>query len=275
MSFINAVSISPDGRAWLEDSRAPIVLHVFEHACNLMSERREVLSVVTSQIGDGPFNLVIDEDVQFSKHLTADTSISVRADELALGDLTIATTAAPLWSPRPNWEALHARKDSIIDQLTALPLTAYQPALPSSLMSPLFMAVAAADLAAGSAAARGLAGRGVGLTPAGDDLILGALYAGWLIHPCETARAIAQEFSEAAATLTTSLSSAWLRSAGKGEASVVWHRLFDALVAADRVHVQKTLGDIQAVGETSGADALTGFLSVLHSACELRIPKIH
>jgi hypothetical protein len=290
MQTISTISISPDGRAWLENSRKPRVLHVFEHACNLINERREVLSVVTSQIGEGPFNLVIEDSVLFSDHLNVQSPISIRADQLNLGDLTVGMADAELWSARPDWEKLHARKDVILGQLMPNRIADYQAigldtrfatnahrysttANLQALISNLSAALAMANIPSALTLTSQLAGLGIGLTPAGDDVILGALYAGWLMHPCEVALVIAQKISEAASPLTTSLSAAWLRSAGKGEAGVLWHRLFRALIAADHARVEESLGEIRAVGETSGADALAGFLSVLSLNRELRISK--
>lgn len=60
MTFsVTALSLAPTVNDWRADSRQPRILHVFDHASNLINERGEVLSVVTPQIGNGPFNLVI------------------------------------------------------------------------------------------------------------------------------------------------------------------------------------------------------------------------
>jgi len=59
MQLINALSIAPDVNSWLANSRQLRILHIFDRACNLINERRKVLSIVTQQIGNGPFNLVI------------------------------------------------------------------------------------------------------------------------------------------------------------------------------------------------------------------------
>ncbi len=47
MNAINVLSLSRDGNDWLANSLRPRILHVFERACNLINERREVLSIVT------------------------------------------------------------------------------------------------------------------------------------------------------------------------------------------------------------------------------------
>lgn len=76
MPSINSLSLTPTVNAWLSISRHPRILHVFEHACNLINERREILSIVTQEIGDGPFNFVIEEDILFSGYLDLEAPIS-------------------------------------------------------------------------------------------------------------------------------------------------------------------------------------------------------
>src|SRR5215216_6945929 len=98
MRSINAHSGTQNVRDWLANSRHPRILHVFDHACNLINERREVLSIVTPQIGNGPFNLVVEDNVLFSEHLKLQFLISVFPNQLNLGDLSINTKNAKLWS---------------------------------------------------------------------------------------------------------------------------------------------------------------------------------
>jgi len=331
MQSIKALSLTSDVNAWLANSRHPRILHVFDHACNLTNERGEVLSIVTQEIGNGPFNLVVEDDVLFSEHLNTETKVFIRANEITLDGLTINIANTDIWNPRPDWERLHGKRDEILNQIMSLrasgskrsnphhreeiassprsryglrnersalldqrllattfpqlPLTNYQqhgldtpfatnaqgyPSTSSghrstttslqSLISNLAPALANADIATAKTIASQLAGLGSGLTPAGDDFIMGAIYAAWIIHPHEVAKALAKEITNTAAPLTTSLSAAWLGSAGRGEAGSLWHELFDALVVGDKIEIQKTMDNILAVGETSGADAMAGFI---------------
>jgi hypothetical protein len=281
----NALSLAPDVRRWLKISRHPRILHVFDQACNLINERGDVLSIVTLQIGNGPFNLVIEDDVFFSEHLHEQSSISIRGSQLLLGDLTINIADARLWSPRPDWETLHAKRDDILartlplralirakqsphesgtasPQITLLATTGFtnhqSPILEFS--NSLSASIIDADLSSSTAAARQLAGLGMGLTPSGDDFIMGAILAAWIIHPVGVAKVFAGEIADIAAPLTTSLSAAWLRSAGKGQAGVLWHEFFDALNSGTPAEIQLQIKKLLSVGETSGADALSGFL---------------
>ena len=130
--------------------------------------------------------------------------------------------------------------------------------------------LAAGDVRSAITLAGQLAGLGVGLTPTGDDFIMGALYAARIIHSPDIANHLAQAIANAAAPLTTSLSAAWLRSAGKGEAGILWHGLFDALLCSRCSQIQRSIDKILGVGATSGADALAGFLGTFITYVELQ-----
>jgi hypothetical protein len=301
----NAFSLAPDAMNWLVKTRQPRILHVFDRACNLINERREVLSIVTPEIGDGPFNLVVQDDVCFSGHLSLESKVTIISPtQLHLRDLTIYTSNANIWSPHPDWVRLHDHRDTIANQLMKLsvtndqvpglntgfvitrpysttfinpklPITNYGPS--NSLVSSLPSAFANVDISSAKEITSKLAGLGSGLTPAGDDFIVGAIYAAWIIHPLEVASVLTQATADIAAPLTTSLSAAWLKSAGQGEVGILWHQFFDALISAGRIanpaYLQEAIGNILSVGETSGADALAGFFGTMMAWAALPHPK--
>ena len=263
MRTIQALSFAPKVHEWMMKARHPRVLHVFEHACNLIDENRDVISIVNPRIGAGPFSCVVDPELFFPEHVDAQTPISVQANQIKLGNLLISTDGATQWNPRPNWEALHANREPILHLSIHLParslpvgLTNYQ-----SLISNLSSSFTSADLPTAKQTASNLAGLGIGLTPSGDDIIMGALYAAWIIHPPEIASVLASEVAETASALTTSLSAAWLKSAGRGEAGYLWHQFFESMLTGE--DIQSKIKNILAVGHTSGTDALTGFMGVL------------
>ncbi len=261
MPRINAVSSTSAVEDWLANSRHPRILHVFDNACNLINERRAILSTVVSQIGNGPFNLVVDDKVVFSEHLNAESPISIYDTRLKLGGLIINTTNAESWSPRPDWTRLHDYGDIILNRLLSSLTSLYQLQLPASLISDFISALIKQNRSSIKAYAAQLAGLGQGLTPSGDDFMMGAMYAAWIIHPPEVASVLAKEIAEIAAPLTTSLSAAWLGSAARGEAGILWHTFFDALTGHDAMELPITW--LLSVGETSGADALAGFFGVM------------
>ncbi|MBN1138849.1 MAG: DUF2877 domain-containing protein [Anaerolineae bacterium] len=116
------------------------------------------------------------------------------------------------------------------------------------------------------AGATALAGLGGGLTPAGDDFLVGAMLWAWLAHP--EPGAFCCTLAGMAAPLTTALSAAFLRAAAGGQCSAAWQSLL-AAVAGPRsggdaqtreVRLAQAAHRILACGASSGADALLGFL---------------
>lgn len=275
MNPITAISLTPTVRDWLANTRHPCILHVFDRACNLINERGEVLSIVTPEIGDGPFDLVITEGICFGENLSPKSPVSSSANQLTLGNFIIHTANAKLWNPSPDWDMLHATRNDIPNHLAQLPITNYSSPIlqfSNSLLSNLSSALATADIATAKTLASQLAGLGPGLTPSGDDLLMGALHAAWIIHPPEIASILAWEVAETAIPLTTSLSAAWLRSAGRGEAGILWHNFFDALISGNMSSIQNSMEKILATGETSGVDAMSGFIGVMTAYKEKELP---
>jgi hypothetical protein len=111
---------------------------------------------------------------------------------------------------------------------------------------------------------RRLTGLGIGLTPSGDDFLVGLMHWAWLGYP-EPGR-FCKIITETS-TQTTSLSSALLGAAARGECSEAWHDLLIALNGEKESGIETAVRAILAHGATSGADALTGFVwSGLQSA---------
>jgi len=261
---ISALSLTSNVVDWLSITRQPRIMHVFDHACNLINEHREVLSVVTSNIGNGPFNLVVDDGVLFSQYLDVESPVSIFEGRLKIGDLTIIMKDVKLWNPRPNWKNLHDRRGDVAQQLTQL--QNIQSPISTPPFSPSLLAsIAIADISASLTAAQKITGLGMGLTPSSDDFIVGAIYAAWIIHPVEVAGNLAREIADTVSGLTTSLSGAWIRSTIKGEVGILWHDFFASLIGGDESNIQLHMTRILSVGETSGADALLGFLGVFRN----------
>ena len=101
-----------------------------------------------------------------------------------------------------------------------------------------------------------LAGLGGGLTPAGDDFLVGAMLYAWLAHPAPGA--FCRILAETAAPRTNRLSAAFLRAASRGQCSAAWHALLAASAAGTPLN--EAVHGIVTYGATSGADALIGFL---------------
>ncbi|MBL8100343.1 MAG: DUF2877 domain-containing protein [Anaerolineales bacterium] len=265
MQKINTVSLTENVKNWLSNSNQPKILHIFDEVCNLINENREILSIVNAEVGNGPFNLVIEEPVLFTKHLDVESPILIEDKQIKIRDLIISFAYAQVWNPMPRWEKLRKNKDEIINRLSLLQIDNENEAI-LQFSNPLSLAIINADILTIKNISSKLAGLGMGLTPAGDDYLMGAMYAAWMIHLQEVAKKITEEIANVAIPLTTSLSGAWLRSAAKGEAGELWHEFFDALIEDQNIYMP--MSKILSVGETSGSDALMGFLSVVNSSLQ-------
>ena len=128
--------------------------------------------------------------------------------------------------------------------------------------SKLIRGIASADLTAASEAAGQLAGLGVGLTPAGDDFLMGAMLALWSSADPSQARRTCRALLDAAGPKTNRLSRAWMRAAADGEAAEAWHGLVQAVIQDEKEAVRRAGQRIIRQGHTSGADALTGYVVI-------------
>lgn len=292
MASLRALALAPAALAWLRTARSPRVLHVFDRACNLVDDAGEVLSLVTHERGMTPFGLMLEPGAAAPfAGLTAGSAVTAQPDSLEVGPLRIAWAEAATWQPRPDWGAVRAALSSPSQPLRDLESLLGGPiSLPPASLLELHSGAAlpapvrarvmagAADLTAGlhagdagQAAAGGkrLAGVGGGLTPAGDDFVVGVCLAAWAgLHGAGGPDLCAQVV-EAAAPLTTTLSAAYLRAAARGECAAVWHALFAALTQPEAVRqaaMQEAVGALLRVGHTSGADGLAGFLAYNQAA---------
>jgi hypothetical protein len=117
-----------------------------------------------------------------------------------------------------------------------------------------------ADLPAAGRAAADLAGLGSGLTPAGDDFLMGVMLALWSGADPARTRPACQALLSAAGPRTHRISRAWLRAAADGEAAEPWHALAQAMLGSRAAAVRRAADRILRQGHTSGADALTGYI---------------
>ena len=127
----------------------------------------------------------------------------------------------------------------------------------------LALRVAARDSDGTREAARELAGRGPGLTPVGDDVLVGALYALWAADlPDSDRERLCRAIVDGAAGRTTTLSTSWIRAAARGEAGRDWLPLIAALPTCSDTCTEAATIRILSTGHSSGAAALAGFLEV-------------
>lgn len=242
--------ITPRVQRWLRNVRRTRILHIFTGACNLVNDQNEVISLVSPRIGPGPFTIVLESDGVVEVDVHQPVSIDGDRQILTVGSLVVDAGKALLWQPVPDWTQLRDADMAHWPPPTGLPphLDAY--------LSQTITGVATNDSSMCLAGVEGLAGRGTGLTPAGDDVLMGIVYGLWVWYPSHPPRRSRQEWLEmiveTAVPRTTTLSANFLRAAAEGEAVRQWHDLVNGCSGA--------IDQILAIGHTSGADAWAGFV---------------
>jgi hypothetical protein len=113
-------------------------------------------------------------------------------------------------------------------------------------------------------AVHGLIGLGPGLTPAGDDALIGWLAGTALLGPDRRSEALCHAV-RARLARTTDVSRAHLEDALAGEFSEPLAQLANALLRS-AAEAQRALADLAAVGATSGRDAAAGLLAAVETA---------
>lgn len=130
--------------------------------------------------------------------------------------------------------------------------------------------LARADRGAVLVGTRRLAGLGPGLTPAGDDVLVGACAALTLVactgapesrRDAPALLELRRLIAETAAAQTTALSAAWLRHAGRGEFSLPLLRLGQAIASARAPAIAAAMARLMRVGASSGRCTVTGLLA--------------
>ena len=114
-----------------------------------------------------------------------------------------------------------------------------------------------------------LLGEGPGLTPAGDDVVAGALAACALIGPKLGLQAVPEILAHARVA-TTSLSAALLSCAAAGQVVPQAARLLAALCGTGEVAT--ALAELRSVGSTSGTALAIGIVAALHDGLDPVIP---
>lgn len=226
----------------MRNSRSARVLHLFSDGYNLVNERNEVVSLVSSRVAPGPFTITVEWDFIAGPDAQTPVVIDDARHVLTVGPLIVDVGQAAVWDPKPDWARLRP-----VD-VAGRPPPVELPEDIGRSMEQTIDGIASGDLPACLAGVSALAGRGGGLTPAGDDVLVGILYGMWLWRP---RRAWMARIVEMAAPRTTTLSANFLRAAADGEATGPWHDLVAGCPDA--------AGRILAIGHTSGADAWAGF----------------
>jgi hypothetical protein len=178
--------------------------------------------------------------------------------------VVVDLSAAVAWSPR-----LPAAGRSLADPGQLLPLL--EPAgdpfgrAAAARIDALRSALLGRDAQTAETAALALIGLGIGLTPSGDDFLVGLL-AGLEATDNGMRRALAVAIAQAAPGRTTSFGAALLEHACRREFSQRLHDVLIAVAGRDHPELRHAIDRAMAYGATSGADTLAGLFLALDVA---------
>jgi hypothetical protein len=116
---------------------------------------------------------------------------------------------------------------------------------------------------AGQVPVQGLIGLGPGLTPSGDDFLVGALATLDAIGAGDAHTALATAVANAAPGATSALSACFLRAAAAGHVGEPLHRAVAALLTGD---ADAAVAAVAHIGHSSGWDMMAGIATVLRVA---------
>jgi len=251
------------------------VAAVFERSSYLRI-RDDFICIGEQAIGNGPTTLIVAARMA-DLGLRPGQRAFISNGRIAIGDLLLdfgpcETWRTPPWPSVPSPAAVRATcatlasragdespTDSLAHALFAIDDTAF-----ARLARPRVAAFAAwlsvrwarplRGLSPPYGSVRDLIGLGPGLTPAGDDFLIGALAVLGALGQTNMHTALAQDIA-AAANRTSPLSASLLRAAAAGHVGENLHTMIAAIVTGD---ADGALNAAARIGHTSGFDALAG-----------------
>jgi hypothetical protein len=256
-----------------------VVHSVFRQACNIRTDCGGLLTLLAPQLGNAPHGIRVElpAELAFSDHLRAGQRAACRAAVLRVAgaDFAVDLAGAKRWRSeletlatdlsRPEIAlAWHAARQMLLRRRRDLAVHPLGSAVDARGLA-LARASRALSAPAAAAAIRRLIGCGPGLTPAGDDLIVGFLAGLWSTRGGDPARrrfldALAAIVS-AAAEATGEISRAYLQHATRGSVAEPLARLARAIAdGAPLPEVARAARRALRVGHTSGGDGVQGLL---------------
>ncbi|HEX8993268.1 MAG TPA: DUF2877 domain-containing protein [Anaerolineales bacterium] len=265
---------------------------VFREAANLrLVPDGSLVTVVAATEADLPQGIRVDTPIGFSfETLQVGLSVACREDSLQLGSLRIALRGARRWkcdlpalqadlaSPTVSaawilvWQALGRRQEESNADIIATGLLQSEQVPRSGVaeragqaMGELIDATRQEDLPRAVTSARALIGLGHGLTPSGDDLLVGFLAGLWCgignDHEVQEFVTSLGQAIVASSTETNEISRAYLAHAALGQVSSRLADLAEAICKGiDSSGLLERATVAMQVGHTSGMDAVTGLL---------------
>ena len=238
--------------------------------------------LIPARLPQGPTSIrVSDHQWGGLRRVRAGDPAALRGASLRIGPAVVDLRTATVWRPRP---ASDPREAGLLERAAALRGAALgrgaAPWIPAALEQALGGGIVddagrrSPGLSPGAAVAA-MIGRGVGLTPAGDDALVGALAATAAMRAVDASAAAGHARLAAAVARhlpgTSDLSAAFLRLAAQGHFAEPVLDAVDAVVSGSGPVLGARLFD---VGATSGADTALGLASAVHTIIRMQTSKV-
>jgi len=240
------------------------VVGIYQDFCNILGNDGRMITIAISPMGKSPFSVLIEWQDSFTSILA---KMNVQADQygIKVGDVIFINLGnAETWVPKmPQFPRTFRLKVSsaelLFDYTHWLEPTFYNSSnkyVRDKLISGAKeLQHALVNRHPIKRAVTYLAGLGSGLTPSGDDYLLGVMASLWLTKNTHFLDEIAWLSSQK----TTSLSAAYLMAASKGDFAECWHDLAQAVLYQDPKALRNSISEFIQIGASSGRDALVGF----------------
>ena len=286
MIQLNTIIKTPTTETWLQESIHCRVHSVFGGVCNLVNESGKVLSMVAQREDLGPFAIQVEpygrsrySRLDFREYVNLSTAVELDNDHLRIGSLRVTLSSGRMWNPKLCFDwSIGEKTERALDYLEQ---TVKARAPEDSLVSPIFLnryraahheqalliwrqmkeSIRLRSQEKWQSACQQMVGLGPGLTPSGDDFLIGLIFGLNRILDEELSGDLISQIVMAASGRTNILSLTWIEAAGDLQAAFLWHRLSEAVSQSSEDDLLEVVQLFLGLGHTSGADALTGFLA--------------
>ena len=240
------------------------VVGIYQDFCNILGNDGRMITIAISPMGKSPFSVLIEWQDSFTSIVA---KMNVQADQygIKVGDVIFINLGnAETWVPKmpqiPRTFRLNASSAELLFDYTHWLEPTFYNSSNKYVRDKLISGAKELQHALVNRhpikrAVTYLAGLGSGLTPSGDDYLLGVMASLWLTKNTHFLDEIAWLSSQK----TTSLSAAYLMAASKGDFAECWHDLAQAVLYQDPKALRDSISEFIQIGASSGRDALVGF----------------
>ena len=253
------------------------VVGIYQDFCNILGNDGHIITISIAPIGKSPFSVLIPRQNLKSSIIA---KMNVRADPCGINvgnKILIILDKAETWDPKmlqfPDSFCLKVSSVKLLFDSTKWFESNAKNSNDKYVIEKLISG--ANELQNALAKRRSikksvtyLAGLGFGLTPSGDDYLLGVMASLWITKNTH----LLDEIARLSSQKTTSLSAAYLIAASKGDFAECWHDLVRSILNQNPKNLRDSISKFIQIGASSGQDALAGFSTqILKSNINLEI----